>query len=310
MCENNAFLTLMSCLRVIVANQQEFEAIVPGCFPDSTTSYNKIRNMSGGVFYHRNPLREAAYPISTTNEIKVLYLFKSICEDYLSKYKFKYCEHQQMLLQKDANDEYVYKPYSNLRNAIIQVIGEQEVLQFYIHLCVVGLKLLHIKSWKCHTVLTDGVINRRDEVADFELKEEKSASSPDSAAVNTKNIFEPLISKNELHVEAQKEVTISMKCGSVENVSAANADVLNVKEECKLIDAMDAKLELQDMKEKESELDIFTLLDREIESIRQNEANPMVYNYCKNQVYQIRLQDDRKCTLMKRSIDYTKPTTV
>ena len=323
MCDNDSFKSLLACLRVIVSNKTEFECIVP-----DKANGNSMRGLTGGITYHRNPLREASYPISTTNEIKVLYLLKSICEDYLSKYTHTYNEDKNSLLELEADPTdnitattdidpesesdtvsepiYMLKPYSNHRNAVIQIAGEKEVLHFYIHFCEVGLKLLHLRS---NSGSNSGSSSNRGNNNDNINSDVKISSVLDSDTT-TRSVFQQInmIQKEDNELELELDIKTNSGITNSNNMKRddkeVNDTVVTVGSE--LGSGLSSDIEVG----MEMEMDLFSRLDMKLDFIRKVESNSMIYNYCKNHIYQIRLQDDRKCTMMKRSLDYTKPTTV
>ena len=164
--DDDRFKCLLATLRVIVANEAEFTTVTPQGMP---------HNERGGINYYRNAAREALFPISTSNEIKALYLFRSICDDYLARYNNTLEEDLVTLNDTDADGEkdekpcegktvgeteeekkhdgvYVVPPFSNHRNALIQIVGEKQVLKFYLHLIEVGLSMLHLRCDHIPTV--------------------------------------------------------------------------------------------------------------------------------------------------------------
>ena len=79
--------------------------------------------------------------LSSKNESAALRLLESICEDYLSRYSSTL--EQDRLALKDEN---ALPMYSNIRNAVIQLRGEKEILVTLLQLTSVSLRLLNMKS--------------------------------------------------------------------------------------------------------------------------------------------------------------------
>ena len=275
MTDDERFKAVMSSLRIIVANANEFHSIVP----------LSLANASAGIHYHRNPNREAMYPLSTANELKSLYLFRSIVDDLISRYPTTYTEDLEMLNSKNVEIDPVtgqeqsvpsIQPFSNRRNALIQIAGEKEVLHFYLHFIEVGLKMLHLRSDMFPpTVLTMG-----------------------NSSSNNNSISLAMAPRGESSGGGEME--------SVDSVAGVSGSSGKVEAEGNFLPsaavAVTVAASAQD--------DIYIKLENMLKRVEKAETNPMVYNYCKNHVYHIRIQDERKQEYLKRTADYTKPTIV
>jgi hypothetical protein len=83
------------------------------------------------------------FPINANNELRSMKLFNKILDDYLSRYPTKYEE--DCILLKSNN----LKPFSNEKNALIQIIGEKTVLLFFkdfTEICMKVISKIHISD--------------------------------------------------------------------------------------------------------------------------------------------------------------------
>lgn len=119
-CENDAMMNALGTSRLLVADKTDLRHIY------ETSRYPSAKDFRAAL--------------SLRNEIRALKHLYSVCQDYLSRYKTTY-EEDCVLLQSDE-----LEPFSNHRNAVIQVKGEKEVLLFYQDFCDTGLSLAHCRS--------------------------------------------------------------------------------------------------------------------------------------------------------------------
>jgi hypothetical protein len=122
-CDNDNTKMLFSMLRIIEADQEDFELLI---------------SLTASSFYRS--IRDAQIAISARNEFKALRLLQQICDDLLSKYPSTLEQDLHRLAHGNI------APFTNERNALIQVKGEKEVLHFYRDLAAVGLKMLQSRD--------------------------------------------------------------------------------------------------------------------------------------------------------------------
>ena len=118
--ENDAMMNALGTSRLLVADKNDLRHVY------ETSRYPSAKDFRAAV--------------SLRNEIRALKHLYGVCQDYLSRYKTTY-EEDCALLQSDK-----LEPFSNHRNAVIQVKGEKEVLLFYQDFCDTALCLAHCKS--------------------------------------------------------------------------------------------------------------------------------------------------------------------
>lgn len=139
---NESTKMLFSMLRVVVANEQEFELISP------PTSGNTIvrgsaplsPNSSAGCMLYRS-CRDIRFPLSLRNETAVLTSLRSMVRDALSRYPTTLAQDRVRLLDMCA-----LPPFSNARHAVIQVHGEKEILQYYDDLTTAALDVIDLPN--------------------------------------------------------------------------------------------------------------------------------------------------------------------
>ncbi len=119
--ENENSRLMFGMLRVITCNREEFDTLLT------------MASLS-----HLHSIREAMIPICITNEIKAMNLLIELCKEYLKSYPTSFDEDDERLSTNDP------KPFSNERNALIQIRGEKLVLMHYIDLANTSLELLSI----------------------------------------------------------------------------------------------------------------------------------------------------------------------
>lgn len=101
-------------------------------------------------------IRDAQYAISLKNELKALKALYRVCQDCLKAYPSTFSEDIERL-----KDSATLIPFSNERNALVQVKGEKEVLLFFQDLAQVGIQLLNTKSFQeFDEILNDIRINK------------------------------------------------------------------------------------------------------------------------------------------------------
>lgn len=133
---------LFSMLRVVVANEQEFDLISP------TTSANPIirgnaslsPNSSAGCMLYRT-CRDIRFPLSLRNEKAALNYFQSIVREALSRYPTTLAQDRLRLSELD-----ILPAFSNARHAVIQVHGEKEVLHYYDDLATAALGVIDLQN--------------------------------------------------------------------------------------------------------------------------------------------------------------------
>ena len=118
--ENESTRLLLMFLRIIVADKNDLDLL-----------------MSPAIGASHPSIRDAATAISIGNEQRAMLQLHSICEDYLAQYPTTF-EHDMERLQFGN-----VAPFSNERNALIQVKGEKEVLLFFKDFSQTALELLH-----------------------------------------------------------------------------------------------------------------------------------------------------------------------
>mmetsp|Transcript_33278 Transcript_33278/g.33896 ORF Transcript_33278/g.33896 Transcript_33278/m.33896 type:complete len:390 (-) Transcript_33278:96-1265(-) len=119
--DNDSFKSTLAILRIIMADQEDFEQIV--------SSY-------GGPY---RSVRDLQVPLNLRNEIRGMQHFASICDDYLSRYPTSLDQDLERLASP------ALMPFSNEKHAIIQIKGEKEVLHFFQRFCQSVLRLLSMR---------------------------------------------------------------------------------------------------------------------------------------------------------------------
>jgi hypothetical protein len=113
---------LMAMLRIISVDRDDF-LFIRVHFPGTYTS-----------------IRELHFPLNIKNELRSLELLRDICADYLGRYKRTLDEDIALLAGSEL------PPFSNRRNACIQVKGEKVVLHHLMELAECGISLLQAPS--------------------------------------------------------------------------------------------------------------------------------------------------------------------
>jgi len=116
--DNENTRVAFSFLRVMVATPEEFEL------------------MEGNSRFIYRTAKDIRFPFGLRNERAALEVLASICEEYLSKYPTTLEEDKTLLASGDL------KPFSNHRHAVIQIIGEKNVLHHYLELARLALGII------------------------------------------------------------------------------------------------------------------------------------------------------------------------
>jgi len=122
--ENEGTAFALACLRVIVATEDEFETIIN----------SSIHGRRAGPMM----VRDVRFPLTLRNERAAMLLLSGMIDDMLSAYPTTLEEDRARLAGRSL------KPFSNERHAIIQVVGEKEVLHHYKKHCETALHLMDI----------------------------------------------------------------------------------------------------------------------------------------------------------------------
>ena len=138
MSDNDNMKVMMAFLRIIEADQEDFDLLV---------------TCSGSNTYRS--IRDAQVAVSIKNEIRVLQALRGICESYLAKYPATYEEDLKHL----ANN--ILPPFSNEKHALIQVKGEKEVILFYLDLANTALELLQTSDINEFDLMLETVKNAK-----------------------------------------------------------------------------------------------------------------------------------------------------
>ena len=125
--ENENFHTLITFLRIIVANQEDINLL--------TSSYSK-----GGSSDSR-PGRDMHSAITESNEMRAMRLLESTLTKLLGQYPDSLEQNNERL----AHDKSL-APFSNERHAVIQVRGEKEVLHFFLDFAHIVMRLLSVRD--------------------------------------------------------------------------------------------------------------------------------------------------------------------
>mmetsp|Transcript_25065 Transcript_25065/g.32645 ORF Transcript_25065/g.32645 Transcript_25065/m.32645 type:complete len:505 (-) Transcript_25065:171-1685(-) len=118
--DNTSFA--LSCLRVIVANREEF--------------YNL--SATGALRMVPHTVKDVCYPLSLRNEIAAMMVLQQTIQEKLNLYPRTLQEDKARLASNSL------PPFSNFRHAVIQVVGEKEVLHHYLEHCRVALLMLQL----------------------------------------------------------------------------------------------------------------------------------------------------------------------
>jgi histone-lysine N-methyltransferase SETD3 len=130
--ENENFHTLITFLRIIVADQDDINQL--------TNSYSGAGNTGGGVDTTRMG-RDMHSALNESNELRAMRLLEATIKKLLSQYPAPL----DMDLDRLTNDK-TLAPFSNERHAIIQVKGEKEVLQFFLEFAQTVMHLLSVRD--------------------------------------------------------------------------------------------------------------------------------------------------------------------
>ncbi len=131
--ENENFHTMLTFLRIIVADQDDINQ-----FTERSSGYS--RGGGGGVMDGRMG-RDLQSALNEANETRAMRLLEATMKQYLAAYPDTYAKDCDRL----ANDKRL-APFSNERHAIIQVKGEKAVLTFFLEFAQNVLHLLSIRD--------------------------------------------------------------------------------------------------------------------------------------------------------------------
>lgn len=133
---NESTRSCFALLRILAADEYDLHYL--------TESINKLE--SSNLPYSYNHLQDIRIGLNKDNEYRALKIFEGLCKNLLMKYPSSYEVDVLRLEARNSNGEYLVTPFSNERNALIQVKGEKEILLFYLKLCEIGMKLLNIND--------------------------------------------------------------------------------------------------------------------------------------------------------------------
>lgn len=139
-CENENSRILLSLLRIIEADMEDFERLTLA--GGNSTMGVGPGGRSGSRSYRS--IQDALVPISVRNEMRAMKHLKKMCDDCLAAYPNTY--EQDCVRLADNSSPPSLTPFSNERHALIQVRGEKEVLLFYKDYALSAIRLLEIKE--------------------------------------------------------------------------------------------------------------------------------------------------------------------
>lgn len=113
--DDNTTTEIFAFLRIKHATTNELSLI-----------FNQDRQRHIPGLYFARSRDVAILPISFLNELKALEDMAHICRQQLTKYELNYSENKELL------NSGKFKPFSDRRTALIVVLGEQEICQFWI----------------------------------------------------------------------------------------------------------------------------------------------------------------------------------
>ncbi len=154
-CENENFYLLLSMLRIIESDQSDMNVLTGN---NQCNSMNRHTSYDDDSCYSRGgrSVRDAQNPVNVDNELRSMRLLLSICKSYLSIYPTSYDDDVKRLSNTKSSSSSTSKissidnegvdleltPFSNHRNAIIQIKGEKEILLYYANLAEISIDLL------------------------------------------------------------------------------------------------------------------------------------------------------------------------
>ena len=129
--ENENFHTLITFLRIIVANKEDIDLLT-----STYSNGNSTESRSG---------RDMHSAINESNEMRAMRTLEATVTSLLNQYPDT-LEHNNERLAHDK----ALAPFSNERHAIIQVRGEKEVLRFFLDFAQTVMRLLSVRDMEVY----------------------------------------------------------------------------------------------------------------------------------------------------------------
>ncbi len=144
----NEFNSVHGSVSLSISNKIGFRKLLSFARLISIVSVEEVYNIVNHIHFKEARYRMSPFQrvLSVNNELNSLNLLISMFNDCLSQYDTAY-EDDIIALKAvkttlDGFEEKILRPFSNSRNAIIQIAGEKEIILFYLRLVNMAIDIL------------------------------------------------------------------------------------------------------------------------------------------------------------------------